>query len=247
MRTDHFSSFDGTRLAVHTLGEGRPVLMLHGFLASAQANWIAPGFADALASAGFQVIAPDLRGHGGSDAPEDPAAWPMDVLPMDQEALIAHLGLTDYDLVGYSLGARTAARMMIRGAAPRRAVLGGMGATGIMQAGARAAMFEDGILHGENARDPRSGKVIQRMLTAGGLKPKAMLGVLGSFAPTSEGDLATIAVPTLAISGEKDDDNGPCEDLARILPRCEARRIAGDHMTAVTNPALAEAIVGWLS
>ena len=45
-----------------------------------------------------------------------------DVLARDGLALIAHLGLTDYDLGGYSLGARTTVRMLV---ARRRAAPGG--------------------------------------------------------------------------------------------------------------------------
>ncbi|MDR7118561.1 alpha/beta fold hydrolase [Caulobacter sp. BE254] len=134
-----FQSFDGVSIGYRTLGEGWPTLLLHGFLASAEANWFLPGIAAAVAAAGRRVIAPDLRGHGRSDAPTDPAAWPRDVLAMDQEALIAHLHLSDYDLVGYSLGARTAVRMAVRGARPRKLVLAGMGERGLMAAGARPA------------------------------------------------------------------------------------------------------------
>jgi pimeloyl-ACP methyl ester carboxylesterase len=56
-----FDSFDGAPIAVHVQGEGRPTLLLHGFLASAQLNWFEPGIAAAIAAAGRQVIAPDLR------------------------------------------------------------------------------------------------------------------------------------------------------------------------------------------
>jgi len=108
----------------HELGEGRPVLLLHGFTSSAQGNWVAPGIAGKLAAAGFRVIAPDCRGHGGSDAPTDPAAWPADIMVDDVLALIGQLGLNDYDLGGYSMGARTAARLMVRGARPGAASLG---------------------------------------------------------------------------------------------------------------------------
>ncbi|MBI1686019.1 alpha/beta fold hydrolase [Caulobacter hibisci] len=241
-----FQSFDGVSIAYRTLGEGWPTLLLHGFLASAESNWFLPGIADALAQAGRKVIAPDLRGHGRSDAPTDPAAWPADVLALDQLALVSHLHLIDYDLVGYSLGARTAARMMVRSARPERLVLAGMGASGLMGAGERAAMFEDAIRHGEQARDPRSGRRVQAMMAAGNLKPEAMLGVLNAFVPTPAEDIARIDVPTLVIAGQRDDDNGSAEALAALLPDGRAQRVPGDHLSAVMEPALAAGIVGFL-
>ena len=241
-----FQSFDGVSIAYRTLGEGWPTLLLHGFLASAESNWFLPGVAAAIAATGRKVIAADLRGHGRSDAPTDPAAWPGDVLARDQEALIAHLHLTDYDLVGYSLGARTAVRMLARGARPRKLVLGGMGDSGLMAAGARAAMFADSIRHGELAKDPRAGRRVHLMMAAGGLKPEAMLGALSSFVATSAEDIAKIDVPTLVVAGVRDDDNGSAEGLAAMMPDARAVRVPGDHLSAVMEPALAEAIVGFL-
>ncbi|MDI1364234.1 MAG: alpha/beta fold hydrolase [bacterium] len=242
-----FKSFDGVEIAWRTLGEGRPTLMLHGFLANAEFNWFAPGIAAAVAATGRQVIAPDLRGHGHSAAPIDPAAWPSDVLAADQEALIAHLGLTDYDLVGYSLGARTAVRMVTRGARPARLALGGMGDSGLLAAGARAAMFEDSIRHGEAARDPRAGRRVQAMMAASGLVPAAMLGVLTSFVATSEAQLRAIDIPTLVIAGQDDDDNGSAEGLAAMLTNARAVRTTGDHLSAVMDPALAAGLSAFLS
>lgn len=243
-----FQSFDGVSIGYRTLGdpEGWPTLLLHGFLASAEANWFLPGIAAALAAAGRRVIAPDLRGHGRSDAPTDPTAWPRDVLAMDQEALVAHLHLRDHDLVGYSLGARTAVRMLTRGAGPRGLVLGGMGDSGLMAAGARAAMFEDAIRHGEASSDPRAGRRVQAMMTAGGLKPQAMLGVLSSFVATSAEEIARIDIPTLVVAGARDDDNGSIETLAALMPDARAVRVPGDHLSAVMEPALAGAIVEFL-
>lgn len=246
VQTTTFASFDGAQIAVHTLGEGRPTLMLHGFIASAELNWIMPGIAARVAAAGRRVIMPDLRGHGASAAPTDAASWLPDILAMDQEALLTHLGLTNYDLVGYSLGARTAVRMLVRGARPGRVALGGMGDSGVLRAGARAAMFEDSIRNGENAADPRAGKVIQARIRHGGFKPEALLGVLASFVPTTEADLAALDLPILAVSGERDEDNGSPERLAALLPQGQAARVPGDHLSAVGEPALAEAIVAFL-
>lgn len=243
-----FQSFDGVSIGYRTLGDpaGWPTVMLHGFLASAESNWFLPGIAAAVAATGRRVIAPDLRGHGRSDAPSDPAAWPPDVLARDQEALVAHLHLKDYDLVGYSLGARTAVRMLARGARPRKLVLGGMGDRGLMEAGTRAAMFEDAIRHGAAARDPRAGRRVQAMMAAGGLKPEAMLGVLASFMATSAEAIAAIDVPTLVAAGQRDDDNGSIEALAAMMADARAVRVPGDHLSAVMEPALAGEIVGFL-
>ena len=244
---DRFTTPDGISIAYQSAGEGRTVLMLHGFLADAERNWIGPDIADAVIAAGFKVIAPDLRGHGKSGAPTDAAHWPRDVLVDDQFALIAHLGLKDFDLVGYSLGARTAARMLVRGASPRRAVLGGMGASGIMEAGARAAMFEDSILNGDKAKDPRAGRYIQATIAHSGLNAQALIGVLKSFAPTTKGELMAIRVPTLVVSGDKDQDNGSAEELAELLPNGEVASVPGDHLTAVVEPLLANTIAAYLA
>ena len=246
-RTHRFAGFGGTDLAWHELGEGRPVILLHGFLSNARRNWFAPGIAAALAGAGFRVIAPDCRGHGQSAAPTDPADWAPDVMATDVEALIAGLKLTDYDLCGYSMGARTAARLMVRGARPHRCVLGGMGAAGIMEAGPRADAFEDAIRNGPAAADAATGKTIHRLMAAEGLAPAAMLGVLAAFAPTTRDELAGVATPTLAILGDDDHDNGSVDGLAEIMPACTPVRLPGDHAGLVATAAFREALLAFLS
>jgi pimeloyl-ACP methyl ester carboxylesterase len=241
-----FAGFGGADLSWHELGEGRPLVLLHGFLSSAERNWFAPGLAAALAQAGHRVIAPDCRGHGRSAAPTDLADWPPDVMAADVLALIAYLGLTDYDLAGYSMGGRTAARVMVRGARPRRCVLGGMGDFGIMEAGPRAEAFEDAIRHGAAAANPAMGKAIHAMMAAQGLKPEAMLGVLAAFAPTTHQDLAGVPTPTLAILGEDDHDNGSVDALAAIMPACTPQRLPGDHGSVVSSAAFRDALVSFL-
>ncbi|WP_333588081.1 alpha/beta fold hydrolase [Phenylobacterium sp.] len=246
-RTSRFQSFDGQEIAYHRMGEGRPLVLLHGFLSSAHQNWFAPGHAARLAAAGFEVIAADLRGHGQSAAPVEPEAWLPDTLARDQLALIAHLGLSDFDLAGYSLGARTAVRAVVGGLAPRRMALGGMGDTGVMEAGARAAMFEDSIRHGDKAQNPRAGRYIQRTMAELGLNPEAMLGVLAAFKETSRAELAAIAVPTLVVCGADDQDNGSAEALADILPAGRVEIIPGDHIGAVAQAELSQAIADFLT
>ena len=241
-----FSSFDGTQIAYRLFGEGRPTLLLHGFMASAELNWFQPGIAQKIAATGRLVIVPDLRGHGSSAAPVDPAAYPADALAMDQIALLTHLNIGDYDLVSYSLGARTAMRMMVRGARPAKAVLGGMGDSGIMEVKARRAFFEDSIRNGANARNPVAGKYIQASIAERGLDTQAMLNVLSQQVDTTRAELDVIDVPILVVSGSDDEDNGSAEKLAAALPHAIARRVPGNHLSAVVAPELAEAINGFL-
>src|ERR1700740_1576817 len=95
LRTRSIAAEDGAELAVHELGEegGRPVVLLHGLVSSAQVNWIKYGTAQMLADAGFRCIMPNLRGHGDSAAPEGPAAYPRDVLVRDNAGIIRARGL----------------------------------------------------------------------------------------------------------------------------------------------------------
>lgn len=240
-----FHSFDNAVLSYRIEGEGQPVLMLHGFLANSRLNWIEPGVTSAIVEAGFRAIMLDHRGHGLSDAPEDASAYPADVLALDAEALISHLALSDFDLVGYSLGARTAVRMLVRGVRPRVCVLGGMGDSGVIGSAARVAFFEDAIRQGGAGANPQAAAVVQALMARAQVKPAAMLNVLRSQIQTRAEELAGIKTPVLVVSGVEDDDNGSAEGLAKLLPHARAMRISGNHLSAV-NEELADAIVGFL-
>lgn len=246
MTRSTFASFDGAILSYRIEGAGRPVLMLHGFLSDARFNFIGPGITGAIVGAGFQAVMLDFRAHGYSAAPDNASAYPPDVLAMDAEALIAHLGLTDYDLVGYSLGGRTAARMLVRGARPRRCVIGGMGDSGVIGLAKRVAYFEDIITNGERSRFPDAARIVAAMIAQGGLNPEATLRVLRSQIPTPAEALGAVDTPILVVSGDRDDDNGSAEGLAALFPNARALRTPGNHLSAVGKPELAAAIVDFL-
>ncbi|CAN5823710.1 alpha/beta fold hydrolase [soil metagenome] len=241
-----FTTSDGVRLAYVLEGEGRPVILLHGFLSSGDRNWRAPGLVGALVEAGRQVILPDCRGHGASDAPTDPAAWPADVMARDVVELAAHLGLTDHDLVGYSMGGRTAVRAVLGGLKPRRLVIGGMGESAIMEAGPRAEAFEDAIRHGPVARDAAMGAALHKAMSAQGLKSDAMLGVLASFHPTTEAEIRAIQTQALVLMGEDDHDNGSGQVLADWLDSRFAR-LPGDHSSVVAAPDFRRELLNFLN
>jgi pimeloyl-ACP methyl ester carboxylesterase len=241
-----FASFDGTELAWHELGEGRAIVLLHGLFSNAETNWIKFGHAVEIARRGHRVIMPDLRAHGQSAAPHDAASYPPDVLANDGLALIAHLGLTDYDLGGYSLGARTSARMTIMGATPQKLVISGMGLPGMLETGRRAEHFRD-ILKGLGTHERGSPKwLAEAFLKTTGGDPEALLPLLDSFVDSSEDELRRISMSTLVLMGVEDDDNGSGEALAKLLPQGSYVEIPGNHMSAVVKPEFGKAIANFL-
>eukprot|EP01038_Epipyxis_sp_PR26KG_P013678 gene13678-18354_t len=196
-----------------------------------------------MAATGRRIILPDLRGHGQSEAPTSPAAYPKDALPQDQEVLLAQLGMTDFDLVGYSLGARTAVRMLARGhSRPANVFLGGMGEAGITTVGTRKDYFEDGIKNGPNAKDARAGAYIQTILKQRGMSPEAALGVLSTQVSTSREVLTTIKTPVLVVNGDQDRDNGDPMALAAALGNATCQLVPGNHLSAVAEPAFRDAL-----
>src|SRR5437762_1082988 len=90
-------------------GEGDPIVLIHGFASSKEFNWVQPGWFATLKGAGRRVIALDNRGHGQSAKLTDPAEYHTTKMASDVRALMAHLGISRADLMGYSMGARITA------------------------------------------------------------------------------------------------------------------------------------------
>lgn len=243
----YFASFDGRRIAWYEVGHGRPVVLIHGLFSSAWINWIRYGHAEKIAAKGFRVIMPDLRAHGASDASHDPAAYPPDALARDGMALIEHLGLTDYDLGGYSLGARTVVRMLTMGAAPRKVILAGMGLSGIVKTGDRGGHFRDILTNlGKHERGTPEWNAEAFLKTTKG-DPQALLLLLDTFVDTPREVLDGIHQPVLVVAGEEDADNGSHAALAEALPDARLVETPGGHMSAVIKPELGQAIADFLS
>lgn len=247
VRTEFLAGHGGARLAVHRLGAGRPVVLLHGLFSSAQVNWIKYGHAARLAEAGFEAIMPDLRAHGQSDAPHDPAAYPEDVLVKDALALVAALGLTDYDLGGFSLGARTAVRAVLAGLAPRRLVLGGMGLEGLGDWAGRSAFFVNAIDRFDQIQRGDPDYFAQQFMKTTKVDRVAARLLLGSVDDTAREALSAIAMPTLVVCGAEDQDNGSAPALAQALPDGRYVEVPGTHMSSVTQRQLGEAIERFLT
>ena len=112
-----FFNHDGFELAFldrrPDSGAGDPVLLIHGFASSHFVNWVSPGWFKTLNDAGYRTIALDNRGHGASAKSYDSSDYTPQKMAGDASALLAHLGVPQAHVMGYSMGARVAAFMAL--------------------------------------------------------------------------------------------------------------------------------------
>ena len=125
--THYVTASDGTDIAYDCMGEGQPVLLIHGFGANRAITWANTNWYQTLLRAGRKLIAIDCRGHCESEKPHDPADYDERRMAMDAIAVLADLEIPETDVMGYSMGAALAIRLMHDAPARvRRAVLGGL-------------------------------------------------------------------------------------------------------------------------
>lgn len=222
-------------------------MLLHGLFSDGVTNWIKFGTAERVAERGFRVIMPDLRAHGLSGRPHEPDCYPTGILARDLRELVEHLGLAEFDLGGFSLGARTTVEGVGEGLRPRRAILGGAGLEGLQHWERRKHFFLEAIeLFDRVPRGDPHWLSIQFMKSqkidriASGL-------LLQSFADTFLDWLKAFTMPTMVVCGSEDHDNGSGAELAAALPDAIFREIPGTHMSSVTKPEFGEAIADFLS
>jgi pimeloyl-ACP methyl ester carboxylesterase len=246
-RVNYWIASDAVELAWHELGEGRPAILLHGLFSDAYVNWIKFGTAEKIAANGFRVIMPDLRAHGLSAKPHGPEFYPQGVLARDLKELIAHLGLTDYDLGGFSLGARTTVEGIGEGLKPGRAVLGGSGLDGLRNWERRKHFFLDAIRLFDSVKRGDPHWISIQFMKSQRIDRVAAAALLDTFQDAFVGWLDAFTMPTLVVCGDQDHDNGSGEELANILPHGTFREVPGTHMSSITKPEFGDAIASFLA
>ncbi len=127
---DFATAPDGIRLAYEVVGEGPPVLLIHGFAASRIQNWKDPGWYQTLNDAGYQVIAMDCRGHGQSDKPREDKFYGHDIMAEDARVVMAATGIAPAFVMGYSMGGFISMHLLMEHPEQlRKLAIGGVGAT----------------------------------------------------------------------------------------------------------------------
>ena len=251
-----FESFDGVAIAYYAWGTdaGRrpPVVLHHGFVVNAQLNWVLPGVVDALISAGRQVYALDARGHGLSGKPHDPASYGEGAMSRDLSRLLDLIGAPAVHLVGYSMGGFVSLLTAASDRRVARLIVGGVGASVVELGGVETravprAALTDALL----AQDPstiadRGAAAFRNLADLAGSDRRALAAQV-SAAHESLIPLSDITAPTLVLVGADDQLAVRPQVLAAAIPGARLQVIPGDHLSAVTGPDFAPAIVSFLA
>ena len=239
-----FIASDGVGIVWHDWGEASalpPVLLHHGFGASAKLNWLGAGVVARLTDAGRQVIAVDARGHGESDKPHDPAFYGEDRMARDVSELLDHLGLKQVDLVGYSMGAIVSLICATREPRLRRLAKGGVDTRVVDNRDIVDALLTDDL-----STIKPAARGFRQIADATGADRKA-LAAQAQVVHAEPIPLERISVPTLVLAGDNDPLAARPERLAAAIPDARSQLVPGDHRSAVATPQFADALVDFLA
>jgi len=255
-------------------GDGRPVVLIHGWPLSAQA-WALQ--VSALRAAGYRVVTYDRRGFGQSDKPA--SGYGYDTLADDLQRVMDQCGLQDVTLVGFSMGGGEVARYIARcGESRLHSVVFAAAVPPYLMKSAdnpegpltldhaqqmkqaltqdRSAFFDQftknfysaqGVLQVEESQRAESITLCQQSAQ------HAALACMDSFGTTDfRADLQQITVPTLVIHGEADAIvliEGSGERTHRAVRHSQLVRVSGaPHGLNVSHAqAFNEALLAFLS
>lgn len=237
-------------IAFEVLGEGPPIVLVHGFASSRRTNWRSPGWYDALTKAGRCVIAMDVRGHGESSKPHTHEDYDEGALADDIVRLLDHLGHVQADVMGYSMGGFITIRLMHdHGHRVRRAVIAGLGdnyyGRGVVEADAIAAGLRAADVSLVHDPVPKQFRLFAQQ---GGNDLEALALCMTRQRQAFDADaLRHVQVPTLIVLGDKDNITGSADVLAASIPRAIVKTVPGrDHMSTVGDKVYKAAVLEFL-
>ncbi len=237
----YFSSFDKVKIWYEVKGNGKPVLLIHGFTGKGS-DWKTKPIYDSLIASGFKVIIADLRGNGLSDKPHEPEHYANDAEAKDLMGLLKYLDIKKYKAVGYSRGSIILARLMVLDKNLTDAVMGGMGAdfTNPMwprRIGIYEALMYDSVKGYDDFR---------KRIVSAGLDRLALAYQQKEQPSTSIEELAKIRQRVLIICGRQDEDNGKAQDLQQLIPGSLFVTVPGNHGSAAGTKEFAGEVLSFL-
>lgn len=239
--TSGFFDSNGLKIHYEIIGQGKPIILIHGWASDIKRNWGGTGWVKSLTPI-RRVIALDCRGHGLSDKGYNQEAYSYNNMAQDVLNLMDHLGIFKADIFGYSMGAYIA--LYLLGHYKERftsVILGGIGDEVIDEHSiANALLAEDP----SQITDPEGkGYRLFAQLDPNNDFKALALSIL-QIAPESYPiielggtGLTEIELPVLIINGEKDTANGTqLDELIAAIPSAKLILIPNrDHISVVPD------------
>jgi len=214
-----YFTVDAVRIHYLVQGSGVPVVLIHAWLSSADANWVRPGTMAQLAK-DHQVIALDLAGYGESDKPDDLSAYGNAWVEQVYQ-LMNHLHIQKAHIVGYSMGGMVALKFILLH--PDRTLSGLLGGMGYLEEGSE-----------------------QQKRWAGWSKPQWSGVAQIALTPIQ---LKSVKVPVEMVIGSRDPTmKNYVEPLLMVRTDWPVVEIPGKgHISAVSSQELKDDIASWLA
>ena len=257
--------FDSNGVKIHyvVIGEGEPIVLVHGFTMDYKSEWGGRGLLGPL-SERYKVIAIDNRGHGKSDKPHDPEMYGTEMVK-DIVRLLDYLEIEKAHVAGYSLGGFITVKLLTM--YPERiqsAVIGGAGWR--KDFGDREAVWmglADSLEKGEGF-----GPMIAALTPEGRPQPteeqvaamsaliaarndlQALAAVIRGMreAMVTEEELRANKVPALSIIGGVDPLKADADALKEVMSNLEVVVIEGaDHPGCIASPKFRESMLEFLA
>jgi pimeloyl-ACP methyl ester carboxylesterase len=240
----------GVEIAFEDEGQGAPVLLIHGFASNRRVNWQATGWTKTLLDAGYRVISFDNRGHGESQKLYDPQQYSASIMADDAARLLEHLGITQSAVMGYSMGARVAAFLILQ--QPRkvsRAIFAGLAERMVLGVPG-AEEIADGLLAEKPQDVTDAGARSFRIFAENTKSDRQALAacIRSSRVKLKPEALATIHCPVLVVAGELDDISGAVQPLVDMIPGAKGVVLPKrNHMNAVGDSGYKKAVLAFLA
>jgi len=242
---------NGIEIEYQDGGQGSPVLLGHGYSATGR-MW--DGQRAALGER-YRIISWDMRGHGQTESPDDPAQYSAALTVTDMRALLQHCGVERAVVGGLSLGGYVALAFYRAHPELVRALVICDSGPGYRNADARAvwnaraheraAELESKGLEALAGRSREMREAMGHHRSAQGLAHAAR-GMLAQQDSTVIDSLPSIRVPTLVIVGDRDQPFlAPCEYMAKKIPGARLEVIAeAGHSSNLDQPAIFNGVLG---
>ncbi len=234
----------GVRVRYRVEGTGTPLVLVHGYRASARTQWVYSGWVAFLRER-HRILLVDVRGHGESEKPRDPRQYSLRLMASDVIAAMDAAAFERADLMGYSMGAMITMELLLEhGQRFDRAVLGGMGAEWPREGASECRDEEEGVV-------PRDWPISWTMAKSWAYYARhydvhALRAVAKhTFAngPVDPRRLGEIEHPVLAVVGTRDRFCAGTRLLADRIPQCQRVTIPGrGHITAVRDQRSKDAV-----